>query len=409
MPMQQHQSSESSALFIEPPLAMHQGHHFHVAFAYQELLRQLGYEPRVIHAVRHSLGVRRNWYPHFVLPHHTLGFREIRNSIELKNVETYFFWEFRTILTDHDPDACVFGTIRFINIAAAALASAQHFHQRKGRVVFGVLEAADAPDCSDETFVGSAFQRAASILNAAMIDYCLVVESEPLKSFLIECGFLPDAIRIYQYVAAERVAERSISDEPAQRVNVGYIGGTRPLRNPELMVNVICSGKVSSSVFWRVQIDLNYIHRHMGVGFVDALNALNESGKIALYPPNLDEQDYLALFRQLEFVVLPYSKRYEQIGSGLFTEAIYGLVTPILPEASRLAQFYSSLAKHPPTFKGLSELAIADAIEDAVVSRIHFSANAAHAKQSLLEHPQSAKLWRTHMANWIGRADADSQ
>lgn len=392
------------ATFIEPALSSRVGHHYHLAMHYGQVLRAAGFQTIVLHAHDHASDDRPGWYPYFVVSH-TTGRKAIASGHQLGLVERYFTAEYEEILDRYDPSLCVFGTARFTTIRAAATALAGGERHRRRQAVFGVLEADDPPDACDPGIVRGAWSRAAAVLHDHDIPHRMVVETEQIRSFLIECGFSPDDTKLYQYVAAGRIAKESPTSGPdGDCVTVGYVGGSRPVRRPETIADVLCGEAFPPHVRWKVQLDLRYVAKHRGVDLVRRLRDLHEGGVVELFPTDLEEERYRSLFHSLDFVVMPYSDRYERIGSGVLIEAIYCGVVPIVPARSSMHRLYASLGGEPPTFDGGNPSSVRTAILDGLSRREALKAQAQLVRDRWADHPQSSERWQADLEEWIARS-----
>lgn len=395
-------SSDPVALFLEPSLTSNIGHHFNLALCYERLLNNLGYRTVVIHAYKNALAPRQDWHPHFLVPHHTLAFRAIESYEDLERVKNYFTTEFGDIINRYDPRLCVFGTIRFTNVVGAALALTNNRARPCRQAIFGVMEAQQTPDCHNPAIVRSAFTQAASMLRAHRVPHMLIVETDYIRDFLISCGFSQKQVKLYPYVAAKHsIDTTAVSKGSDGQVQIGYVGASRPVRNPELMADLLLLEAFPESIRWSVQFDLNYLETARGKSAVQRLQAMHKDGMIRLYSTGLDEQDYSSLFGSLDFVVLPYSERYRQIGSGVLIEAIYFEVIPILPRASSMNNLYASLGGDTPTFEVLSTAAIKAAIADGL-SRLKDLKKAATAiRRRWSQHPSATEQWQADLTTWL--------
>jgi len=307
----------------------------------------------------------------------------------------------------HHPRACVVATARFTNIMSAAEALIENDVRL---AIFVVMEAADVPDCKDSRIVRSAFTNAASFLERHKIFYFVIAETEIVKTFLLRCGFPKNKVQVNPYVGATLI--NNMSSPPPKdpdRIRVGYLGGSRPVRHPELIADLIVSGTLPESVELRVQLDLLYIKRTLGQKIYDEVKAKQRNGLLRLYPPNLSNQEYRSLFCSLDFVIMPYSRRYDQIGSGVFLEAIYAGVIPILPAESKLSETYTVLGGAAPGIQTLSSTGIESAIIEGVSRYKELSRNAIDIRNAWRQSPYSAEKWQLGLVDWLRHHRLDHQ
>jgi hypothetical protein len=401
-------SLEPLALYLEPSLNSNNGHQLNLARCYIQLLKQLGYRTKVAHALKNSLQQNNeDWLPYFLVGHHTRSSRDICSRPELEIVEQYFLSEFEQIIRESNPRVCIFATIRFTNVLAAAKALITNKIQN---VVFGVMEAADVPDCNNRGFVRSAFSQAAVLLQEQNVSHLLIAETDHVKTFLIDCGFREEDVKMFPYVAAKLITDiPKTSTRSTKNIHIGYVGGSRSVRHPELIADLLVSEVLPATIDLSVQLDLDYIRNTCGQITCDKINKMHRKGSITLYSPNLSEQQYRALFCSLDFVIMPYGERYQQIGSGILIEAIYANVIPILPEDSNMSSLYKSLGGNAPCFTSLSATAISEAIIDATLwySTLRKTTNSVQRKWQ--QHPSASEQWERNLENWFRNQKSSKQ
>ena len=387
------------ALYLEPSLASNDGHQLTLADCYINVFRSQGYRTLVAHSLNNTLQVKPDWVPYFLVKHNTMASRNISSIHQLEKVQDYFLHEFEEIIRQYNPQVCIFATIRFTNVVAAAQALVSCNIQN---AIIGVMEAEDVPDCKEISIVQSAFYQAACVLQEHGIAHLLVAETEHVKAFLLECGFRNKDVKVFPYVAAELITEvTKASRKEPNSIQVGYLGGSRPVRHPELIAEMIVSGSIPDSVSISIQLDLNYIKNKCGQEWCDKIIAMDKKGLIKLYPPNLSNQEYRSLFCSLDFVIMPYGERYHQIGSGIFFEAIYAGVIPICAAGGKIHEVYTSLGGEPPCFQSLSTPAIREAIIDGVRRFSALKKSTIKVRENWRQHPSSAEQWQSELADWL--------
>ena len=388
-----------TALYLEPSLSSTNGHQLTLAGCYKQLLKTLGYQTTIAHALNNSLEQKEHYLPYFLVKHHTMACRSINSLSDLKNVDQYFLNEFEQIIEEYDPSICIFPTIRFTNIVAAAKSLTAHKAQN---VIFGVMEAAEVPDCDDPGIVQSAFIRAATLLQEHGLAHLLIAETDHVKTFLLKCGFQEEHVRVFPYVAARLITDipRPAKNIP-KNIQVGYLGGSRPVRHPELIADLLVSEPLPDNIYLSVQLDLNYIKNKRGQQICEAINEMHSNGSITLYGPNLSNQQYRSLFCSLDFVILPYGKRYQQIGSGILLEAIYAGTIPIFPADSKMNDKYTSLGGNAPCFTSLSTDEVKEAIINGVLRYSALRENAKIIREQWRKHPSSTEHWESELTNWL--------
>ena len=392
----------TNMLYFDPSLASNSGHQLHAASAYVRLTHELTYRCFVMHAYNSSVRRQQHWQAYFLVPHHTLAFRAIKTQQELIYVQEYFEYEFGTAIKRYKPKICVFATIRFINIVAAVKAVTSQQTTMPRAIIFTVFEAYDAPDCSNPDIVRSAFVEAATILRRYEMPNRIIVETNYLRNFLLECGFQSESVRIYEYVAAKQITDGVVLPVKSDaRVRIGFVGNSRRVRNPELIADLLIEQAIPESIRWCVQLDLEYIKRIRGQDTVKRIRVLHEQGKIELYSGELTEQKYRTLFCSLDIIVMPYSERYQMIGSGIFSEAIYAEVIPIMPDKSSMNDLYTSLGGNAPTFQTLSLTTLQQAITDGINRLTCLKQSAKRIKADWIKHPSSAEQSQRSLANWM--------
>ena len=391
-----------SGIFFDPSMSSSSGHQFPVALVYRELASELGCQLKVLHSYSTSLAPFAELRGFFLVPHHTLTFRSIQTACELKNVNEYFEREYSYALRQFDSAFCVFATARYVNIVGAVNAVAAHPRARQLPLIFTVFEADDAPDCSDRELISSAFTQAASILQERYIPYKIIVETKYIRNYLLDCGFRSDSVGIYEYVAAYHVTDGVARYGSTRgRIRVGFLGGSRPVKNPEMIARLIVEQEPSSEIKWCVQFDLDYIGRKLGQAVVEKLLELREMDVIELYVGKLDERAYNNLFCSLDIVVMPYATRYQNIGSGIICQAVYAEVIPVIPKRSSMYEFYLSLGGEAPSFDSLSDAALWGAIREAVRRLVELKKSAKRVRAGIDSHPGSVIQWRRDMIAWL--------
>jgi len=390
------------ALFVEPALSSCDGHHYHLATHYESLLVRLGFETTVVHAFRHKLDLPPGWVPYFLVPHHTLACRGIKTEQDLQAVEQYFVAEYLTLLRRFQPEVLILGTMRFTNVAALATALAKAGSIRPRFTLLGVLETDLVPDCDRPVIALGAFRRAAALLSHACIPHKVIVETNTVRNSLVNSGFSEDNIHAYQYVAAQRL-NRGNSPLAAGdgQVRIGYLGGSRRVRNPDLIAQLLCSVQFDHATSWHVQLDLDYLEQRCAATTVAQLRQLHADGALELYKTGLDESEYQSLFTSLDLVVLPYSKRYRIISSGILVEAIYANVIPVMPRDSSMFALYTSLGAQPPAFDELTLSSVFHAIKTAVSQIEELRCMATAVRERWQNHPQSAEQWQEDLRTWL--------
>jgi len=388
-----------TALYLEPSLNANTGHQLTLAGCYKQLLTNLGYQTIIAHALKNSLQQQPDHLPYFLVKHHTMASRNIDSSAEMARVEHYFRNEFEQIIREYTPDLCVFATIRFTNIVAATQAITD---QNIAHSIFGIMEAAEVPDCTDPGIIQTAFSRAADILQKQNASHLLIAETEYIKTYLLNCGFQEENVEVFPYVASRQITDIPQPHKKDQKnIQVGYIGDSRPVRYPELIADLLVLEPIPGLVDLNIQLNLAYIKNKRNQKLCDEISNLHKNGFIKLHPPNLSNQQYRELFCSLDFVILPYGERYEQIGSGVLFEAIYAGVIPILPADSKLNRFYAALGGDAPVFETLSAQAIRAAIIDGVLQYSTLNKMAMAIQSKWPDHPSSTEQWQSKLTNWL--------
>jgi hypothetical protein len=392
----------SNIVLFDPSLSLASGHQMGITQAYEELFTAAGCRLTVKHAYNLSIPERENWQPYFVVPHHTLAFQAISSAKELTNVNEYFEYEIAQVINSLRPEICVIATARFTNIVGAVNAIAAYQRSHTPAVIFTVFEADDAPDCNDSRLIRSAFMEAANILNDREISYRISVETAYIRNFLVACGFKSECVSIYEYVAANQItSDVGFSSLIDEKIRVGYVGGSRPTRNPELIADLIMQHPLNEKFRWCVQFDLNYIEQQRGTEVVQKLVHLKRQGLIEMYECNLSQPEYNALFCSLDFLILPYSQRYQKIGSGILNEAIYAEVIPVFPKSSTLNELYRSLGGNVPSFDSLSLEDLYTAVLEGIERRAELKQSAVQIKKRWHGHPHSTANWSIELSDWI--------
>ncbi len=400
----------ANALYFDPSLSSNSGHQLNISMAYACLAHELDYRFLVRHAYNASISRRQDWQPYFLVPHHTLAFRAIQTQQELMHVNDYFEYEFIDAISHCNPKLCIFATTRFTNIVAAARAVASAQTVTPTRIIFMVFEADDAPDCCNPNLIRSTFVEAASILLKHKIAYKISVETNYIRDFLLDCGFQAKNVHIYEYVAAKQITDGvRLIKRIDNRVRIGYLGGSRRVRNPEIIADLLLAQGIPRAILWCVQLNLKYIERTRGPQVVEKILALHEQGTIELYSGELSEQEYKTLFCSLDIIVMPYSERYQKIGSGILCEAIYAEIIPVIPENSSMNEMYISLGGDAPTFQTLSTTTLQQAIVDGVDRLPELKRVATHIQADWSQHPNSAKQWRRDILSWVSGVSKDCE
>lgn len=392
-------ATEPVVLYLEPSLDSYSGHPLTLASCYIDVFKNQGYQTVVAHSLKSSLQAEASRTPYFLVKHTTMASRNIASAEELEKVQHYFRLEYEEVIRQFSPEVCVLPTIRFTNILAAAqaLVSCNIKH-----VIFGVMEAESVPDCKDINLVRSAFSRAASELQKQGITHMLVAETEHVKAFLLACGFREKDVKVFPYVAANLITDFSaVSEKKPDKIHVGYLGGSRPVRHPELIAEMIVSESIPDSVNLSVQFNLNYLKNKCGQTCCDKIIEMDKKGAIKLYSTNLSLEQYRSLFCSLDFVLLPYGERYHQIGSGIFFEAIYAGVIPVCAAGGKIHEVYTSLGGEPPCFETLSATAIRAAIMDGVERFAALKESTIHVRENWRQHPSSVEQWQSELADWL--------
>lgn len=387
-------------VYIEPRLASESGHFFKLAKCYLRLFDALDLPCAVFHSLQSNLRERDGWIPYFPVPDHTLAHRSIQNQADLGLVHSYFRAQFGRIFDLLAPRVLVLPSARFTDILPAAQTLARTSHQRKGIGIFGVLESAAVPDCANETLVASTFSHCANELDDSGVSYTIIAESPTIKDFLVTAGFASKTVRVFPFVAASML-ETGWTSRDGNTINVGYLGGTREVKNPEIIADLLLSGTLPEKTTWHVQLDLQYVQRTRGEDAVRTLLSIRETGKIRLYDTDLSDLEYENLFRVLDIVLLPYGSRYKNIGSGIFLEAITAEVIPIIPESSTMHTLYRQLEGGAPALSDLSPEAIMDVVVRTVSRFRGLRENAVRVRKNWISHPWGFEAWRRFMMEFL--------
>ncbi len=392
-------TTQPQVLYIEPSLISNNGHQLNLAKYYEQTLRDLGYRTKVIHGLSNSLSPQKDWLPYFLVPHHTMASRNIGSLSDLALVEHYYYSEFQSIFDLYKAQIGIFATIRFTNILAAVKALIDN---NVKYCIFGVMEAEDVPDCGNPEIIRSAYRQAVALLEEHEIQHLFIAESNYVQTFLTSCGFQQKYVRVYPGAAAKQMTNTSpVIKQLPKKVRVGYLGGSRAVRHPELIADLVLSRSLPSTIEFHIQLDLNYIESKRSSIICEEICELDRNGSIELYPPGLSKQEYMTLFCSLDIILLPYGERYQQIGSTILIEAIYAGVIPILPVDSPMSELYTSLGGDAPTFSALTTTSIRDAITDCLIRFESLKKTAVCVRDNWQRHPSSTEQWQSYLREWL--------
>ncbi len=396
--------NQRSALYFDISLRSHGGHQIPTALAYETRLQGHRIPLYVVCSLGAPSGRLQHTRPHFAVSHHSLAHKPIETAQELDLVQQYYQTEYAEVLERYPASLVFSGTTRFVNLAALARALVQAAVPPR-LAVFTVLEGSEVPDCADPSIIRSGYIEAARLLHEHDVFYRLIVETTSIRDFLVDCGFLPQKVCLFQYVAANNTPEPS----PAPKgkwdfPRVGYVGGSRPVRRPDLIADLITKPTVALKARWSAQLDLAYLERIKGAACVDRLLALQQHGQIDLYPTGLDDYTYYELLGSLDILVMPYTDRYHNIGSGVLYEAICAGLIPVLPRRSSMYAMYSSLGGTPPQFEQLDQSGLEAAITDALERITPYREQALHVLEAWRLDPSSGMAWWSELDYLIGQA-----
>jgi hypothetical protein len=390
------------ALIFEPSLSSSMGHHIGLTRTHRDLLQGLGYRPFVFHSRASSLSGEDAWVPYFVVPHHTMAHRKLEDRQELMRVQRYFAAIFGRLIASYRPAVCVLPTARFTNLAGLAEAMASRGVTLPGKLVAGVMEATDPPDCEDTSVPREAFADAARILGGAGVEHRIITETYPVRDALIASGFSTENLMIHPGLGSARgFRDGPSARTPDRPLRIGFVGDSRPVKSPEVLVDLLLADDRPWEARFVLQLDLGYLERLRGAEAVRKLRDLDSTGAIELHPPGLPEQRFAVLFQSLDVVLLPYTRRYRQIGSGIVVEAIRGGVVPVLPLGSSMDHLYRSVGGRAPTLAEISVGALRRAVDECEASFAELSARAGGIRRDWPSHPWSRESWARELGRWL--------
>lgn len=390
--------------YCEPRLSGRSGHFFKLSKCYRDLFETLGLPCAILHSLQASSNMGAEWIPYFAVPDHTMACRPIENQEELNRVQHYFHYQFERIIDCLTPRIFLLPSARFTNILSAVETIIGTGKQPDQSAIFGVLETEKVPDCTSENLVFSAFSRSAYKLERSDVRYIIMAENQKIKEFLVMAGFAPAKVHTFPYVASGMLKPRSTSyDGNDKTINVGYLGGTRDVKNPGVVIDVVTTKMLPQSIKWHIQVDLNYIRQIRNDKIEKKILKLQSKGVVKLYNTNLHEDEYEILLKSLDIVVLPYGTRYQDISSGIFLEAITTKVIPIVPKWSTMYTLYSELGGKAPPFFEMEHVSVRNVIENTLCQIKELRENAANVRENWLCHPSGFEAWKNALSEFIGQ------
>lgn len=375
----------------------HDGGHFpRQVAAYTSVFSGLDLKTNIFHHCNWSGSSHKNWFGVFAIPDHAIGVGKVNHAQQLEAVSSYFEDCFTHCIDRSHASLALFPTLRFLTVDAAV--AAVESSVRLSGAILGVMETTPVPDSDNEDLVRSAFCRAAERIQNSEKAYLLTAESMPIRAFLVECGFPVNSIVVHPYPAAHRFKQKPPTPQLCRNPECGALGGLRQVQNPELAVEYLVSHK-QANVGWTLRADLSLVESQLGIP-ASNLREVLQANHVRLFEGHLDQHDYDQILRKLDVLVLPYGKRYQTLGSGMFLEALCAGIVPLVPAQSTMRALYLELGGDAPAIDILSVVGIDKAV-NACLSRLpELHRNAGKVREAWLRHSSGPVAWRDHIAKF---------
>ena len=212
-----------------------------------------------------------------------------------------------------------------------------------------------------------AFAALKQLENAELLVYC---ETRSQIDTLVELGGDAFDIQLYPYVAAALALDHAAPrrNEGADRLRIGYLGGTRLERGVDLIPGLVRATRNSlgDRIAWTAQFDPESLSRQTGGALDGDIAAMRDDPAVELVEGMVSTGDYFAMLDRMDIVVLPYRERYEVSGSGVFVEALTLGKVLVVPERGWMAGFARRYGSEPVTFADTTLEAVLAALERAV-------------------------------------------
>ncbi len=406
---------ERRAVIVDPAFApaTGHGHHFNTNLAYLHLLSKLGARSTFYGAYEagspsDSLGF--DFHPAF-----TIAMYAVRTTFDdlrlLRNINRYFEAELDRQLPP-DRDVLIFHSTRYTTILGLARWMARHQGADRSSLVIGIIDSELDVHPTRQDLIRAIYREAMATLkqlkNTEILVYC---ETQRHIDRLTELGGEGLDIRLFPYIASSLALEHAqphpTSAAENDRLMLGYVGATRLERGADLLPGLVrdTMGSPGEKVRWTVQLDVEDLRRIAGPR-VDADVAFMESHvAVALVEGKVSIDDYYAMLDRMDIVVLPYRRRYEVSGSGVFVEALTLGKVQVLPERGWMTELARKYGCDPVTFREATPVRISAAIESAVERYPELKAKALRA----------ADIWNTEESSaaqleaWLGKRVANNR
>ncbi len=150
---------------------------------------------------------------------------------------------------------------------------------------------------------------------------------------------------------------------------VGFVGQTREVRGAHLIPEIArrTLAERPDGLSWRVQLDLQRLADWSGTDGEDGVSGLIDGGRFEIVPPLLSTEDYFALLRSIDVMVMPYSGAYRRAPSGVATECLRTGCVQVVPAGSTMAR----IAKQRGAGYVAFQTQTADAVAAAVIEALH--------------------------------------
>ncbi len=365
--------TKADALIIDPGFVRLDGHHANTNHFYFRQLEALGLHPALLRNTRtlHTLGKPADsGLPAFQARAYMKPFGDSPDSRELMLLNDLFHDEFQERLGAATPRVIVAHTLRHTFVEGFCRFLANRFATRPVTLLLGVVETdvldVDHPQHRNVTSIYLRALKHLSRLKEARILF--VVERPELRTFLERVGAHSRNIVEAPYVGAALVDEAEESAPEGRRAPcIGFVGQTRPERGP-LFIPALATATLDlfPDIQWLIQMNQSMVRRLGGKEAVSELDRLSHHPRVRLLGQHLPTQDYLALLRDIDIMVLPYADRYRFSGSGITMESLRSGHVQVLPEGSSMAQTVREAGGEPVTFAEQNHAALLAAVTKAV-------------------------------------------
>lgn len=367
------------ALIVDPGFSRLQGHHYNTNVFFDRLLAAMGLKVGVLRAKQgheNFADDTTNSQPSFGFsPYDSSLLGDQPAALRLDKVNKLFNAEFNRVLGDFDCPLLVVHTARhtFIDGLCRYI---HDVHVKTGTpnvVVLGIVEAeltnADHPD--RQIALDTYRQALQHLRRLPKLHLLLFAETPEVCDFLAHC--VDHSVKVLQmpYVGGfldEWSATQTPTIDTAKTPVVGYAGQSRPERGALIIQQIANQVQqiASAPAQWSIQLDRDFIDRHLGEQGLADLDAFAAQPGIRVYGGDLPLADYQSMLADIDIMVMPYSERYRSTGSGIAIESLKLGQILVAPEDSTMARLARECNAAVVSFDRSEVDAVAAAVQEAI-------------------------------------------